>query len=94
MVSTGYGPSAQVWIGNVQATYVIDSGKLIAQVPTGPVIAPGTYPVRIVNPEGCESQEIANLQVLAQSSSCGLTGFEAFVLLGLLGLRRVKLLIA
>ena len=27
MVSTGYGPSAQVWIGNVQATYVIDSGK-------------------------------------------------------------------
>lgn len=92
VVGTGFGPSVEVWIGNVQATTQVVSGHLLASVPTGPALTPGTYPVRVVNPEGCESQEIVNLQVKA-ASACGFTGIEPFLLLGLLGTRRLRALV-
>jgi hypothetical protein len=45
--------------------------------------------VVIVNPEGCESQEAVSVTVQAAASGCGLTGIEPFLLLGLLGMRRL-----
>jgi hypothetical protein len=93
VVGTGFGPSAEVWIGSVQVAATEDGGALLAQVPTGPALSVGTHPVKVVNPEGCESQEIATLTVQAAGSSCGLTGVEPFLLFGLLGVRRLRLLI-
>jgi hypothetical protein len=92
---TGFGASATVWIGSVQApTTFVSSSQLLAQVPTGPALTPGSYPVRVVNPEGCESQEIVNLTLQPTGGSCGLTGIEPFLLLGLLGAWRTRALIA
>jgi len=92
VVGAGFGPSVEVWIGPVQATTQLVSGQLLANVPTGPSLPAGTYPVRVVNPEGCESQEIVNLQV-NPAAACGFTGIEPFVLLGLLGSRRLRMLV-
>jgi hypothetical protein len=95
LIGTGFGSSVQVWVSNVQITPQLVEGHWIAQIPTGPSLSPGSHPVRIVNPEGCESQESVSLQITPQSSgSCGLTGFEPFLLLGLFGARRLRLLIA
>ena len=49
--------------------------------------------MRVVNPEGCEAQEAVSFQV-KPPSSCGLTGIEPFLLLGLLGVRRLVSLVA
>ena len=88
---TGFSPSASVTIGGVAATTTfINSGLLVAQVPTS--ITVGSKPVVVVNPEGCESQEVSNLTVQAPAS-CGFTGIEPFLLLGLLGTRRLRTLI-
>jgi YVTN family beta-propeller protein len=89
VIGTGFGPSVEVWIGPVQVATQIVAGNLLASVPTGPALTPGSYPVRVVNPEGCESQEVMNLQV-QPTSACGFTGIEPFLLLGLLGTRRLR----
>jgi DNA-binding beta-propeller fold protein YncE len=84
----GAGPSFQVLIGGVSATVTNQGGILGAQVPG--VLSDGAYPVEIVNPEGCRSQEIVSVTVsgTAGTGGCGLTGIEAFALLGGLGLVR------
>jgi DNA-binding beta-propeller fold protein YncE len=91
LIGTGFGPSVSVFIGNTQVTPVLFSGNWLAQVPASMPVA--TYPVRVVNPEGCESQEAISLQVTA-GGGCGLTGIEPFLLLGLLGVRRLYSLVA
>jgi hypothetical protein len=89
---TGFGPSAQVTIDGVAATTTyFSSTLLVANVPTS--ITNGLKPVVVVNPEGCQSQELASVTV-QPPGSCGLTGIEPFLLLGLLGTRRLRLLIA
>jgi len=86
---TGIGPSFQVRIGGVNAPTYTSFGTLGAQIPMS--LADGSYPVEIVNPEGCRSQEILLVSVAGTAGGgCGLTGIEAFAVLGLLGgLRRL-----
>ena len=87
---TGFGSSATVMVGGVaMATTFVSSNLLLAQLPTGPTLTVGSHPVVIVNPEGCESQEAVSVTVQAAASGCGLTGIEPFLLLGLLGMRRL-----
>ena len=88
---TGFGPSVQVSVGGIPATSTFQSGLLIVTIPAG--LSPGHYPVSVVNPEGCEAQELVTFQV-KPPSSCGLTGIEPFLLLGLLGVRRLASLVA
>ncbi len=92
LIGTGFGPSVSVFIGNTQVTPFLFSGNWLVQVPPGTPVA--TYPVRIVNPEGCESQELASIGVTAPGGGCGLTGIEPFLLLGLMGVRRLYSLVA
>ena len=97
LVGTGFGPSVEVQIGSgtvVRATPQNYSGHWLLQVPNHPSLTPGGHPVRIVNLEGCQSQESVTLTILPASRGCGLTGVEPFVLLGLLGLRRGRRLFA
>jgi DNA-binding beta-propeller fold protein YncE len=91
LIGTGFGPSVSVFIGNAQVTPFLFSGNWLAQVPAGTPV--GSYAVRVVNPEGCESQEAISLTV-SPPASCGLTGIEPFLLLGLLGVRRLYSLVA
>jgi len=91
LIGTGFGPSVSVFIGNTQVTPFLFSGNWLAQVPASLPVA--TYPVRVVNPEGCESQETISVQVVTPGG-CGLTGIEPFLLLGLLGVRRLYSLVA
>jgi YVTN family beta-propeller protein len=92
---TGFGASATVWIGGVAApTTFVSSSQLLVQVPMSPALTPGSYPIRVVNPEGCESQEIVSFTLQPTSGGCGLTGVEPFLLLGLLGARRLRTLFA
>jgi YVTN family beta-propeller protein len=91
VVGTGFGPSVQVSIGGVPAVTTLESGHLMMQVPTG--LSSGTYPVSLSNPEGCQAQQVVTFQV-KPPPSCGLTGIEPFLLLGLLGVRRLARLVA
>ena len=89
---SGFGPGAQVRVGGVAATAVTNlaPSSLSFQVPTG-LTTGQSYGVEVVNPEGCRSQEVVNLTIGNPPSSCGLTGFEAFALLGLVaGARRLR----
>jgi YVTN family beta-propeller protein len=91
---TGFGPLATVVVGGVPiATTFVSSTQVLAQIPTGATLTAGPNAVVVVNPEGCESQEAVNLTVQNQSA-CGFTGIEPFLLLGLLGVRRMRLLFA
>jgi hypothetical protein len=92
LVGTGFGPAVSTLIGSTPVTPFLLAGIWRAQVPIG--LAAGTYNVRVVNPEGCESQEANSLQVTAAPAGCGLTGIEPFLLLGLMGVRRLARLIA
>jgi len=83
---TGLGPNAFVLLGTTplpvdwspSAGFVVPGGT-----------ATGTYPVAVVNPEGCRSQEAVTLQVAPPSGGCGLLGAEGVVVVGLLrALRR------
>jgi DNA-binding beta-propeller fold protein YncE len=88
---TGFGASAQVLIDGVAATTTfVSSNLLLANVPMS--ITVGSKPVVVVNPEGCQSQEISNVTVQAPAA-CGFTGIEPFLLLGLLGTRRLRVLL-
>jgi hypothetical protein len=91
VVGTGFSPSVAVTIGGINAPVTFESGHLLVQVPAG--LSNGHHPVRVVNPEGCEAQEAVTFQV-KPPSSCGLTGIEPFLLLGLLGVRRLTSLVA
>jgi hypothetical protein len=85
---TGFSPSATVTIDGVAATTAfVSSSLLLAAVPTS--ITAGSKPVVVVNPEGCQSQEISNLTV-QEPAACGLLGIEPLLLLGLLGRRRMR----
>ena len=92
LVGTGFGPSVSVFIGNTQVTPFLFSGNWLAQIPAGTPVA--SYPVRVVNPEGCESQEAISVAVIPPGGGCGLTGIEPFLLLGLMGMRRLYGLVA
>ncbi|RIL07529.1 MAG: hypothetical protein DCC71_02595 [Proteobacteria bacterium] len=87
---TGFGAAPRVRIGaeEVPAQYV--APDWIARVPSRAPGALGPQPVALVNPEGCESQQQVLVDV-RPAQSCGLTGIEPFLLLGLLGMRRVTL---
>lgn len=86
---TGFGPSASVVVSGVPVTTTfVSSTQLLAQVPAGPALSVGPNTVVVLNPEGCESQEVVNLTVQAPAA-CGFTGIEPFLLLGLLGMRRL-----
>jgi len=83
---TGFGPSAQVTIGSLPATTTTDGTFLYAKA-NASLAVNQSYPVVVVNPEGCQSQETAAV-TLTSPVGCGLTGMEPFVLLG--GLAVVK----
>ena len=85
VVGTGFGPNAEVTIGGIPAVITPAPGQLLVTVPAGLALGPHTLVVS--NPEGCESQQVANFQV-KQRSSCGLIGIETFALLGLVGWTR------
>ncbi len=92
VLGTGFGPSVQVSIGGIPAANTFESGHLIVTIPAG--LSPGNYPVSVVNPEGCEAQELVTFQVKPPSGGgCGLTGIEPFLLLGLMGVRRLARLV-
>lgn len=82
LTGTGVGPSFQVKIGGVNANIYNQYGTLGAQIPGA--LADGSYLVEIVNPEGCRSQEVVNVTVAGTAGGCGLTGIEAFAVLGML----------
>jgi len=85
VVATGVGPRAYAQLGSLPAPLQQIDGELYLQVPFE--TPPGTYPVSIVNPEGCASQESPTLAV-EPGLPCGLTGIEGFALLGFLGWTR------
>jgi len=88
---TGFAPGAQVRVGGVASPSVsnVGPGSLAFQVPGGLTVGQ-SYPVEIVNPEGCRSQEAVNLTIGNPPQACGHTGLEAFALLGLVaGARRL-----
>ena len=91
LVGTGFGPSVEVQFGSslVRATPENYSGRWLVRVPQHPSLTPGTHEVHVVNLEGCRSQEPVTITIQPPASgSCGLTGIEPFLLLGLLGGRR------
>jgi hypothetical protein len=78
-------------IGGVASPQVTPAGAgaLLVKVPSGLTVGQ-SYPIEIVNPEGCRSQEVVTLKI-SPPSSCGLTGIEPFGLLGLVaGARRLR----
>jgi DNA-binding beta-propeller fold protein YncE len=88
---TGFGPGLQVSIGGIASETFESGGLQLVRVPTG--LANANHPVSVVNPEGCEAQQAITYQV-TPPSSCGLTGIEPFLLLGLMGVRRLAGLVA
>jgi hypothetical protein len=84
ITGTGFGPSVRVEIGPLQVTPRFVTGLWTVPVPGDLPLGP--HPVRIVNPEGCASQE--NVIVIVEEGGCGLLGIEPFLALGLLRLRR------
>ena len=87
---TGFGPNTQEVIGGLPAATTTDGTFLYAKA--DPALAVNqSYPVVVVNPEGCQSQENVTV-TLTPTLGCGLTGVEPFVLLGGLALaRRMRL---
>jgi hypothetical protein len=86
LAGSGFGPSLKVAIGSTLLTPQPVSGSLVVQIPAD--FSPlGPHPVRVVNPEGCQSQELVSLTVTG-SSACGLTGGEPLLLLAALSARR------
>lgn len=90
LFGTGFGPSVEVVIGTTVLTPSEWYGRWLVQLPAD-FPTTGAFPVRIVNPEGCRSQE--SVLVSMAPKSCGLVGIEPFVLLGLLGARRMRRLL-
>jgi hypothetical protein len=88
LVGSGFGPAFRVWIGPLELTPQFVWPNWIAQIPTGPALATGPHAVQIVNPEGCASQQSVSVTI-QPGQTCGLTGIEPFLLLGLLGMRRL-----
>lgn len=87
LTATGAGPNFQVLIGGVQAAVFDNMGGLGAQIPNS--LVDGTYLVEVVNPEGCRSQEPTQIVVSGTAGGgCGLTGIEAFALLGFVAVFR------
>jgi DNA-binding beta-propeller fold protein YncE len=88
--ATGVGPNFQVHIGGVQAAVYDQNGLIGAQIPNA--LSNGTYPVELVNPEGCRSIVTVDVTVVDPSGGgCGLVGIEGFALLaGLRGLLRAR----
>jgi hypothetical protein len=83
---TGFGPLFRVEVGGIEAElFVAPAGRFVKVPP----LAPGLHPVRIVNPEGCASQESVGVEVQT-ATACGLTGVEPLLLLGWLGRRRTR----
>jgi hypothetical protein len=88
LFGTGFGPSFRVRIGTRELTPKFVEPHWIVLIPTGNAIPVGPHPVRVVNPEGCVSP-VSVIVTVAAASSCGLTGIEPLLLLGLLGARRI-----
>jgi YVTN family beta-propeller protein len=86
IVGTGFGPSVQVALGDALLTPAEWYGRWLVQIPDD-FAEVGVYPVRIVNPEGCRSQESVSMAMAPRS--CGMLGIEPFLLFGLLGARRM-----
>jgi hypothetical protein len=87
---TGFGPSFHVEVGGLEiAPAPLDSGWLVV-IPKNAPLTPGTYPVRIVNPEGCRSQQNVTVELKPAPPACGLLGIEALLLVGLLGRGRIR----
>ncbi len=83
---TGFGPSVTFTIGGAPAAATPYGGDYLVKAPTSlPVNV--AYPLVAVNPEGCQSQEAASVTILPPAS-CGLTGIEPFMLLGVLSAAR------
>jgi glucose/arabinose dehydrogenase/chitodextrinase len=89
VLATGLGPQAQARLGALALPIVAVWGEPRFQVPAGTPL--GSYPVTVVNPEGCESPQSATLAVVGGVNSCGLLGIEGFALLGFLGWTRRRI---
>jgi len=87
ITATGRSPAAQILVGGLAGALQETGGLLLARVPAALAVGQ-SYAVELVNPEGCRSQEVVQVAVVAQSTSCGLTGGEPFALLGALALAR------
>jgi hypothetical protein len=83
---SGFGPHFRVRISSAELQPVPPRWMVV--IPLDGSLAPGPHRVRIVNPEGCTSQEEVTV-IVEPGWACGLTGLEPLLLLGLLGLRRV-----
>jgi glucose/arabinose dehydrogenase/PKD repeat protein len=84
---TGFGAGAFVLLGATPLALSPPPGPRTFFVPAGTPL--GSHLVAVVNPEGCRSQEVVTIEVLAPGGSCGLVGIEAvLVLSGLRGARR------
>lgn len=83
LLAGGVGPSAFVLLGDTPLPLQQLPGEMTFVVPPG--TPDGTYPVVVVNPEGCRSQDHVPLQVAPPGgSSCGLVGGEALAALAVL----------
>ena len=88
ITGTGFGPSVQASFDGISAPMGITLGKYLVNVPAG--LTPGAHTLTVVNPEGCQSQEVVSFTVTA-GSSCGLLGIEPFAMLAILGgVRRLR----
>lgn len=86
LTASGRSPSAQVLVAGDPVQTVDNAGTLLARVPAS--LTPGrSYPVELLNPEGCRSQETVTVTVQAPKG-CGLSGAEPFGLAGALALAR------
>jgi len=84
----GFGQKPLVLFNDTPGTVVfrMSDDYLAVAVPDFPL---GTMlNVRVVNPEGCRSFEVATLEIAAPKSSCGLIGPELLALVPLARLRR------
>ncbi len=85
LFGTGFGPNLLVTVGGVQATTSNLLGEVFAWIPDG--LGLGLHEVVVINPEGCQSQEVVTYEIIP-GSGCGLLGIEAFALLGVIGWTR------
>jgi hypothetical protein len=87
LTGTGVGPSAQAVFDGIPAAVNFSLGHYLATVPAG--LANGAHGVTVVNPEGCQSQEMRTFSVTAPA--CGLVGIEPFAMLAVLrAMRRLR----
>ena len=88
VTGTGFGPSVQASFDGIPASVSLTFGRYLVSVPGG--LSQGAHTLTLVNPEGCQSQEVVNFTVTA-GTSCGLVGIEPFAMLALLGgVRRLR----